>query len=39
MDDLLQERMIENSKIIEEELERLAEVRRRNKKKKMKGTQ
>jgi hypothetical protein len=34
MDDLKEHRMIENSKAIEEELERLAEVRRRNNKRK-----
>jgi len=34
MDDLKEHRMIENSRAIEEELERLAKVRRRNNKRK-----
>jgi len=34
LDDLLEERMLRNSEAIEEELERLAEVRRRNNRKK-----
>jgi hypothetical protein len=34
MDDLKEHRMIENSRAIEEELNRLAEIRRRNSKRK-----